>query len=94
MDKIWVLEQESGVDGEVLFDVTPCSNKEVAERLMEVRKREIFKSSHFAKLSQDEIDDFCDIEETEESYFIIDNDENFYEQINITEMTILKEVKQ
>jgi len=75
---------ESQVDAEFLVQVYPCDNLKVAQAMMKRFKNEILSNGHF---SQSNIDDFV-IEETDNRYFIIDNTDDYYEDIYIIEKKV------
>lgn len=41
MEKIWLVTHESCVDGEHLYDVTPCICKETAIAVMNTKKEKV-----------------------------------------------------
>ena len=60
MDKIWLVTQESNVDGEILFNVTPCATEEVAKKVFEQLKKEKENAS------------FCKMELLMDDYSLVD----------------------
>ena len=85
MEKIWMVSQESNVDGEIMFHVVPCASKETAQRVFENSKKEIMSEGHFSKLSDDDIKEYCFINEGENRFFINDETDDYYEDLYMYE---------
>lgn len=85
--KVYLMQQESEVDGDMLFNVVPCSNEETAKREMQKEIRTLLNESHFIAYN-DRPDDFI-LEQTETSYYIEDTCDDYYEHIWIEEKEIL-----
>jgi len=89
MEKIFLLIQESNVDGEILINVTPCTTIEIARKLM---KQEVFtllnESIHYSGFSKG----YFIIEETKDYYFIKDKNDDYYEYLKIDEKEIVKKI--
>ena len=81
MEKIWIVTQESKVDGQILFNVVPCASEETAKQVMQDEIKTLLNESHFIALV-DRPDDFI-VEQTEYSYYIEDTCDDYYEDINI-----------
>lgn len=86
MEKIWIVTQESKVDGQILFNVVPCASEESAKQVMQDEIKTLLNESHFIALV-DRPDDFI-VEQTEYSYYIEDTCDDYYEDINIVEKEI------
>jgi len=86
MKKIWLVTQESNVDGEIMFNVVPCASEETAKKVMQDEIRTLLNESHFIAFT-DRPDDFI-LEQTETSYYIEDTCDDYYEDINIEEKQI------
>ena len=71
--KVYLMQQESKVDGDMLFNVVPCSNEETAKREMQKEIRFLLNESHFIAYI-DRPDDTCD---------------DYYEHIWIEEKEVL-----
>ena len=88
---IWLFTQESNVDGEIHFNVVPCKDKETALRVFKKEKKWVLKESlHYSKFTKEELaneDDFT-IEETDNRYFIMDNCDDYWEELEIEEKEI------
>jgi hypothetical protein len=92
MDKIWIVLQESNVDGELIIDATPCESLELAKVVLKDEKNFILNETyHFSNLSDSDMEEM-EIEETDTSYYINDPCDDYYEDIKIIEKTIIKEV--
>lgn len=92
MDKIWIVTQESNVDGEILFSVTPCATEEVAKKVLEQLKKETLSKGYFS--DYEELlgtDGEYEVYEDKDYEFFIDNpSDDYYEFIRIEEKEILK----
>ena len=86
MEKIWLVKQESNVDGQIMFNVVPCISEETAKKVMQDEIRTLLNESHFIAFI-DRPDDFI-LEQTETSYYIEDTCDDYYEDINIEEKEI------
>jgi flavodoxin len=88
MAKIWLVIQESCVDGEIYFNATPCATEEVAKRVFEQVKKQVRTLSHF---SNDEEDDYYKVgADTESEFFIDDPCDDYYENIYISECELVE----
>ena len=86
IEKIWLVTQESNVDGKIMFNVVPCISEETAKKVMQDEIRTLLNESHFIAFI-DRPDDFI-LEQTETSYYIEDTCDDYYEDINIEEKKI------
>lgn len=86
MEKIYIVQQESNVDGEILFNVVPCATLEKAKEVMKEEINTLLNESHF-KCFHDREDDFI-LDKTETSFYIEDTCDDYYEDINIYEKLI------
>lgn len=86
IEKIWLVTQESKVDGQIMFNVVPCVSEETAKKVMQDEIRTLLNESHFIAFI-DRPDDFI-LEQTETSYYIEDTCDDYYEDINIEEKEI------
>jgi len=92
MNKIWIVTQESNVDGEILFDVTPCATEEVAKKVFEQLKKETLTNGHFRDYEEllgtdEEYEVYTD---NDDEFYIIDACDDYYEDIRIVEKEIWK----
>ena len=94
MDKIWLVTRETSVDGEIYFYVGPCATKEKAQEVFAETKNDVFSTGHFADLTEEDIKEYCDIEENPNGdcpYFsIIDNTDSYYDVIKMYEEEIIE----
>ena len=88
MAKIWLVTQESMVDGEVYYASNPCASKEAAKRVMGEIVESIMTGTHFADKDSDS-EDF-DIEQNDTSYHITDLCDDYYEYVDIEERVIIQ----
>jgi len=86
IEKIWLVTQESNVDGEIVFNVVPCASEETAKNVMKEETEELLSSGHFKDVFTWE-DGFM-FEETDTSWYIEDEFDEYYEYIRIEEKTI------
>lgn len=81
---VWIVELESNVDGEVYFMTIPCSTKKKAKAILKQEKeRVLLESSHFKGFTDEEFKENFEVEETEESYLLIDPCDDYYESYTI-----------
>jgi hypothetical protein len=89
-EKIYIVTQESMVDGEILFNVVPCSTLEKAKKVMEEEKETLLmESNHYNGYDPEELEETFEIEEGEERWFINDPFDDYYEEIKIIEEEII-----
>ena len=88
MAKIWLVNQESCVDGEILFNATPCATEAAAKRVFEQMEKQVYRFGHFS--DNDEDDDYEVDADTENEFFINDPCDDYYENIFITEREIVE----
>lgn len=87
MEKIYLVIQESNVDGEILFNVVPCVSLETAKVVMEMEKETILNESPRYKNYKEYPEEY-QFEEDEESVFIKVLYDEYYENIYIQEKEI------
>ena len=92
MDKIWLVTQESKVDGEIFFNVTPCATEEVAKKVFEQLKNETLSNGHFGDYEElvGTDDEYEVYEDKEDEFYVDDKYDDYYELIRIEEKEILK----
>ena len=88
MEKIWLMTQESKVDGYIFFNVIPCATEEAAKAEMKKEIRVLMNESHYMAYTDRPLDFIR--EETETSYYIEDTCDAYYEDIRIVEKEIVK----
>ena len=90
--KVFLVKQESNCDGEILFNVTPCKDMETAKKVMEDEVKTLLTESvHYNGIDIDNVDENGDftVERDEERFFIIDNCDDYYEEITIEKKEIV-----
>lgn len=88
--KIWLVIQESNVDGDILINVQPCESERTAKKVLAEWKNTILaESKHFGKPynSKSDMEDY-EIEESETMFHINDPNDAYYEEIDISESTL------
>ena len=86
IEKIWLVTQESNVDGEIIFNVVPCISKETAKKVMQEEIKTLLAASHFKDVFSWK--DGFTFEETDTSWYVEDEFDDYYECINIEEKEI------
>ncbi len=85
IEKIWLVTQESNVDGEIMFNATPCISEETAKKVMEQEKNTILSESiHYKKYNKEDFK----VEDDDVHFFIQDLYDDYYEYITIEEKEI------
>jgi hypothetical protein len=87
LQKVYIVQQESNVDGELIINAVPCATREAAKKLMQDKIRTLLNESHFIAFI-DRPDDFI-LEQTDTSYYIEDTCDDYYEDIRIIEKVIV-----
>lgn len=90
MEKIYLVIQESNVDGELFFNVVPCNTLEVAKEVMRREKETILNESPRYKNYKECPEDYR-FEEDDESVYISILCDDYYENIYIQEKEVLTE---
>lgn len=89
MEKVYILVQESDVDGEQFVNVTPCATMEIAQARMQKEYQTLLSESHFAGLVEG-IDDDYTAEITNTTINLCDNCDDYTEYLHIEEKEICK----
>lgn len=85
IEKIWLVTQESNVDGQIMFNATPCISEETAKKVMEQEKNTILTESiHYKKHGKEDFK----VEEDDVHFFIKDLYDDYCEFITIEEKEI------
>ena len=84
---IWLVKQESNVDGERIFSVTPCSSLEIAKEVMQ-KAIDIILSDGFFKGYKDG-EDWASVERRENEFFISASYDSYDELIEIEKRKLL-----
>ena len=98
MKKIYLLQQESNVDGEIYFHTVPCMTLELARQAManaiETLQSESIKygGCDFAAIERGENNDFA-IERSDNSFYISCTYDDYYEEFNIVETELIGDEK-
>lgn len=101
MDKIWIVIQESNVDGEININVTPCVSLEIAQAVVKEEVDTLISEEgkyfgldldELEKRTQDEDDWDCDFnfERTETTLYLTCNVDDYHEYFDIVEKEIVK----
>lgn len=90
MAKIWLVTQESNIDGEILFNIVPCSCEETAKKVFEKEIDTILNESyHFGGYTKEEREEMFEIEDDGDGrFFISDPSDSYYEDILMYEKDI------
>ena len=86
--KVWVMTQESNVDGEILFNTLVCDSEKTALTEMQ-REIEWIKNESFHFRNFDERGDDFEVEQSEHRFFINDDTDDYYEEIMVKETEII-----
>lgn len=86
IERIWLVTQESNVDGEILSNVVPCVSKETAKEIMDKEIQTLMNEGHYTDYKKWP-NDFI-LEQTEDSFYIKDTCDDYYEDIRIEEKQI------
>lgn len=99
MEKVYIVLQESNVDGEHLINATPCADLHSAKAVMNEEIRTLLSSGKYEGLDLDEIerdqndeDADCDyyLERDETSFYLAITCDDYYEHIVVEEKEIVK----
>ena len=88
-EKIFILVQESCINGEILVNVTPCRTEKTAKRVMKQELATLKKYGHYAECEEGDLY----IEETSDTYFMKDQCDDYYEYFKIEEKEIIERLK-
>ena len=94
MEKVWIVLQESNVDGEILLNVTPCADYETAKSVMDEEIDTLLSEGKYEGLDLDEIEngeeeDYT-LERDDKSFYLSCEYDDYYEHIDIMEKEIVK----
>ena len=100
MEKVWIVLQESNVDGETITNATPCADYKTAKSVMDEEIDTLLSSGKYEGLDLDEIekdqDDDADydfiLERDNMSFYLAFKYDDYYEYIKIEEKEIVKKV--
>jgi hypothetical protein len=90
LQKVYIVQQESNVDGEILFNSVPCTTMDAALGVLKRQVNTILRESHhFSGRTKKELEEDFEIEESSDSYYINDPSDDYYEDIKIIEKVIV-----
>jgi hypothetical protein len=91
LQKIYIVKQESNVDGELLFNATPCRTLEAAQKVMSDEIRTIMTESHHFGWCKNlsTLEKEYEVEKDDTSFYLNDPSDDYYEDIKIEEKIIL-----
>lgn len=88
MEKIFLVIQESYVDGEFIFDAVPCETFEAASAVLKKKKNNVLRDMVYC--SYEEAPEDYQVEENEMGFFIKVICDDYHEDIRIEEKSIVK----
>lgn len=90
LQKTYIVLQESNVDGEIIISATPCTTLEAARKVLQDEKNTILRESkHYDHYTPEELEEEFEIEEDDDSWYINDPSDDYYEDIKIIEKVIV-----
>lgn len=88
--KVWIVQQESNVDGEIIINSVPCASLEAARKVLQDEKNTILhESHHFGDMTDDDRAEM-EVEEDNDKFYINDPCDDYYELINIVEKEVVQ----
>lgn len=91
LQKVWIVQQESNVDGEIIINSVPCATLEAARKVLQDEKDTILQDSpHYDHYTPEELEEEFEIEEDDDSWYINDPCDDYYEDIKIIEKNIVE----
>ena len=78
---------ESNVDGEILYEIYPCDTLVVARAKMAECINDVETEGHFLNVDPED----CTIQSSEDRYFIMDETDDYWEDIYIKESRLFVE---
>lgn len=89
MEKIWILTQESCVNGETLFNVIPCKDFKTAKEIMDNEIKTLLSERPYNFETEQELNEYCTIKREDEHFYIALNYyDNYYEDLTIEEKQV------
>ena len=87
---IWLVYLESNVDGNIIFEAVPCENQAKAREVLKEQKELILKESrHFSGYTPEEFNEYFEVEESEDTFFITDPCDDYWEDYRVVEKEVL-----
>jgi hypothetical protein len=91
MMKIFIVLQESNVDGELIINAVPCASLKLARKVLKEEKETILNESpHYMGRTKKELEEDFEIEETKNSWYINDPCDDYYEDIKIVDKILVE----
>lgn len=89
--RVWIVQQESNVDGEIIINSVPCASLEAARKVLQDEKETILNESpHYDHYTPEELEEEFEIEEDDDRWYINDPCDDYYEDIKIIEKNIVE----
>lgn len=89
--RVWIVQQESNVDGEIIINAVPCASLKLARKVLKEEKETILNESpHYMGRTKKELEEDFEIEETKNSWYINDPCDDYYEDIKIIEKEVVQ----
>ena len=91
LQKVYIVLQESNVDGQMVISTTPCANLETAQKTMSQKVFDIMNdgAGHFSGYCDSDYDEMFEVENTDTSFYINDPSDDYYEDIKIIEQVVV-----
>lgn len=91
LQRVWIVQQESNVDGEIIINSVPCASLEAARKVLQDEKETILNESpHYMGRTKKELEEDFEIEETKNGWYINDPCDDYYEDIKIIEKEVVQ----
>ena len=91
LQRVWIVQQESNVDGEIIVNSVPCASLEVARKVLQDEKYTILQDSpHYDHYTPEELEEEFEIEEDDDRWYINDPCDDYYEDIKIIEKEVVQ----
>ena len=89
--RVWIVQQESNVDGEIIINSVPCASLEAARKVLQDEKETILNESpHYDHYTPEELEEEFEIEEGDDRWYINDPCDDYYEDIKIIEKEVVQ----
>ena len=89
--RVWIVQQESNVDGEIIINSVPCASLEAARKVLQDEKETILNESpHYDHYTPEELEEEFEIEEDDDRWYINDPCDDYYEDIKIVEKEVVE----
>lgn len=90
LQKVYIVQQESNVDGELIINAVPCTTRETAKKVLQDEKNTILhESPHYMGRTKKQLEEDFEIEEGDGRWYINDHCDDYYEDIQIVEKVIV-----